>query len=133
MPRDEEQSAEDEGRHDLPPTDRVSGAIATRKGDGEQDRARDEVPDGHREKRRKVANHDRERDEGRSPDEVDRSQSKPNPHAVSRSHPAMVPMEGRSAQVECRDTFMSRTDRARAARFANAVAGIPPGTLVRIE
>ena len=86
MPRDEEQAAEDEGRHDLLPTDRVSRAIAARKGDGEQDRARDEVPDRHREKRRKVANHDRERDEGRSPDEVDRSQSKPNPHAVSRSH-----------------------------------------------
>ena len=63
-------------------------------------RARDEVPHGHREEGRQVANHDRERDERRAPDEVDRHQGEPDPHAVIAPPSTRMPARRRSAQVD---------------------------------
>src|ERR687892_2420438 len=95
----EEGAAEDERRPDLAPADAVAFAVPTRKGPREQDRARREVADPHREERRQVSDGDRHRHEGRAPDDVDRPQGEPDPASQAR-HPGRMPAAGRSAQVE---------------------------------
>jgi hypothetical protein len=82
----EQEAAEDERGDDLPAADAIARAIAPRQRDCEQHAACDEMAHGHRKKRRQVANHDRERDERRAPDDVHRRECEPDPHAVSRSH-----------------------------------------------
>ena len=53
---------------------------------GEQCGPRDEVPRRHGQIGREIANHDRERDERRAPDDVDRDQGKPDPRVSTRRH-----------------------------------------------
>ena len=88
---DEQEASEDEGGPDLPSADPVAVAIAAWKREGEEHPSGDEVSDRHREERRQIADRDRERDEGRPPDDVHRHEGEPDPHAVPRSHPVIVP------------------------------------------
>ena len=87
MPGHEQQPAEDERGADLRSADAIPAAVTPRQREREQDGSRDQVPDGHREERRQIADDDRERDERRAPDEVQRSEGKPDSRAVSRNHP----------------------------------------------
>ncbi len=91
MPGDEEEAAEDERRDDLRPADPVALAVAARERERQEDASGDEVPDRHREKRRQIANGDRERDERRAPDEVHRHEGKPNSHVTTRAHAPILP------------------------------------------
>ena len=61
-------------------------AVPARQRPGEEQRAREQVADGHGEERRQVADGDGERDERRAPDDVDRQQGEPDPRRVASSH-----------------------------------------------
>ena len=97
---EEQEAAEDQAGANLLPPDRILLAVAPRKREHEERCAGHEVPRGHREVRREVAHDDRERDERRSPYEVDRDQGKPDPRVATRRHRSRMTLAGRSAQVE---------------------------------
>ena len=115
VPEQEEEAAEDEAGDDLGPTDAVAHAVSARQCPGEQDAPGDQVADGHGEQRRQVADRDRERDEGRAPDDVDRHQGEPDPRRVPRSHDPSMPVAGPSAQVEFPGDSITLPDRHRGA------------------
>ena len=117
---------------DLRPADRIAFAVAARKREREQDAACDEVPHRHREERREVADGDRERDERRAPDEVDRHQGEPDPRVRTRRHAARMRTRRRSAQVEFDPASISAADRSSTRPTGRRVTMSARDPLVRI-
>ena len=97
---EEEQASEDEAGEDLRAPDPVALPVSAGERPREEERAGEQVPDGHGQERWQVAHGDRERDEGRAPDEVDRHGGEPDPRRIPSSHEGSMPVAGLSAQVD---------------------------------
>src|SRR5262249_41047078 len=128
VPGHEQQAAEYERGTDLSSADSISCAVATWKRYREENAAGDEVPDRHREEWWKVPDHDRERDEGRAPDQVDGHEGEPDPHVATRTHSRIVPVaehQLKSACRPCQSRALIELRRLRGWRAGNAMIGRP--------
>jgi len=82
VPEEEERAAEDEPGPHLRPADPVASPVSAWQCPGEDQGSGRHVTEAHRQEGRNISNGDRDRHEGRAPDDVDRRQRKPDPGPV---------------------------------------------------